>query len=98
MNALSPKSIVWGLWALFGVIWSISALRSKTTKRRETVTQRLGYILPLVASFLLLSERWATRSWLGAYLFPASARIEWFGAALAAFGIAICFWARWHLG
>ena len=98
MNTLSPSNVVWGLWVLFGVTWLISALRSKRTKRRETVAQRLGYILPLVATFVLLSERWASHGWLGAYLLPASENIEWLGAVLVAFGIAICFWARWHLG
>jgi len=94
----SPPSIVWTLWALFGVYWVIAALGSKRTKRRETVGQRLAYILPLLAAFFLLSKRWAARGWLGAHLLPASAGVEWFGAALAALGIAICFWARWHLG
>jgi protein-S-isoprenylcysteine O-methyltransferase Ste14 len=98
MSYSSPSSVIWILWTLFGAVWLISALRSKTTKRRETVGQRLGYILPLVASFFLLSKGWAERGWLGAYLLPRSAGTEWFGAGLAALGIAICFWARWHLG
>jgi protein-S-isoprenylcysteine O-methyltransferase Ste14 len=98
MMAWSPSNVVGGLWVLFGVYWAISALRSKRTKRRETVAQRLGYILPLVLTFLLLSKRWAGRGWLGADLLPASESTEWLGAALVAPGIAICFWARWHLG
>jgi protein-S-isoprenylcysteine O-methyltransferase Ste14 len=94
----SPSSIVWGLWVLFAVYWLVAALRSKRTKRRETAGQRLAYVLPLVAGFFLLSQHTAERGWLAIYLLPGSASIQWLGAALAAAGIAICFWARWHLG
>jgi len=98
MNSLSPSNIVWWIWVLFGVVWLISALKSKRTKRRETVIQRLGYVLPLVVTFALLSRPEAHRGWLGAYVLPFSAALEWSGAVLVAAGIGICFWARWHLG
>lgn len=98
MNTLSPSNVVWGLWALFGLYWVIAALGSKKTKRRETLAQRLGYILPLVITFRLLSDRWAGGEWLASRLLPASAAVGWFGAALVAAGVAFCFWARWHLG
>ena len=83
---------------LFGVYWLVAALRSKRTKRRETLGQRLAYVLPLVGGFLLLSQHFAARGWLATYVLPGSASVQWPGAALAAAGIAICFWARWHLG
>jgi protein-S-isoprenylcysteine O-methyltransferase Ste14 len=98
MDYLSPSSITRGLWLLFGVYWAVAALTAKKTKRRESVMQRLGYVLPLLATFLLLAERGDERGWLGAYLVPATRAVEWFGAALAAAGIGVCFWARWHLG
>src|SRR5262249_2095243 len=94
----TPSNVVWGLWVLFGVYWVVSALKTKATKRRETAAQRLAYVLPLAGGFLLLSQDAAKRGWLGTYLVPPGAAFQWLGAALAAAGIAICFWARWHLG
>jgi protein-S-isoprenylcysteine O-methyltransferase Ste14 len=93
-----PSTIVGILWVLFGVYWGISAFNSKKTKRRETVPQRLAYILPLVVAAMLFSRPEAHRGWLAARLFPLSPAVEWIGVALVAAGIAIAFWARWHLG
>jgi len=90
--------MVWGLWALFGIYWAVSAIGTKRTKRRETIAQRLAYILPLVGAFLLISQPSAQRGSLGAYLLSGSQRIQWLGAVLAAAGIGLCLWARWHLG
>ena len=97
-NAFTPDNVVWGLWILFAVYWLVSAIRTKRTKRRETVAQRLGYMLPLIVAFFLLWQPITNRGWLATYLFPASAAIEWGAVAVVAAGIAICFWARWHLG
>jgi protein-S-isoprenylcysteine O-methyltransferase Ste14 len=94
----TPSAIVWMLWVLFAVYWAVSALNSKKTKRRETWAQRLAYVLPLLAALALLSRPEAHRGWLGAHLLPFSPAIEWLGVALVAAGIAIAFWARWHLG
>src|SRR6202790_2723131 len=96
--ASPPSTIVGMLWVLFAVYWAVSALNSKKTKRRETGPQRLAYILPLVVAAILLSRPRAPRGWLGARLLPFSSAIEWLGVALVAAGIAIAFWARWHLG
>jgi protein-S-isoprenylcysteine O-methyltransferase Ste14 len=98
MNVLSPYTLTWALWVLFGVFWLVAALNSKATKRRESWLQRLGYILPLVAASFLFSRPEAHRGWLGARLFPFTPTVEWIGVAVVAAGIAICFWARWHLG
>ena len=98
MNTLTPWTITWAPWVLFGVYWAIFALNSKKTKRRETWPQRLAYILPLVAASLLLSRREAQRGWLNARVFPFTSAVEWAGVAIVAAGIALCFWARWHLG
>jgi protein-S-isoprenylcysteine O-methyltransferase Ste14 len=98
MNALSPWTMIWALWLLFAVYWAIAALNSKMAKRRETWPQRLAYVAPLVAACALLSRAEASRSLLGARVFPLTPAIEWTGVVLVAAGIAFCFWARWHLG
>jgi protein-S-isoprenylcysteine O-methyltransferase Ste14 len=98
MSVVSPWMFTQALWVLFGVYWAISALNSKVTKRRESWPQRLGYMLPLVAAFALLSRPEARRGWLATRAFPFTPAAEWAGVAIVAAGIAICFWARWHLG
>jgi len=78
--------------------WIVSAFKLKKTKRRESWSQRLRYVLPLVAASYLLSRPEAHYGWLGARFVPASDAAAWIGVALTAAGVAIAFWARWHLG
>jgi protein-S-isoprenylcysteine O-methyltransferase Ste14 len=98
MNPPSPWGITWALWVLFGLYWVVSALRSKQTKRRETWLQRLAYTLPLGLVFILLWQPQSNRALLNTRLLPFNAMVEWVGVGLVAAGIALCFWARWHLG
>ena len=98
MDWTSPRQWIDALWLLFGLYWLISAIRRKRTKQRETVLQRLGYMLPLVAAFYLLSQPGAHYGWLGARFAPDSPIVEWIGVALTAAGVGVAFWARWHLG
>jgi protein-S-isoprenylcysteine O-methyltransferase Ste14 len=86
------------LWLLFGVYWLVSALKRKKTKQRETVLQRFGYTLPLAVVFYLLYQRQPHYGWLDNRFFPAGPFGEWLGVFLTAAGIAVAFWARWHLG
>jgi protein-S-isoprenylcysteine O-methyltransferase Ste14 len=95
---LSPGNVARDLWILFGLWWLISALRRKPTKKRESWTQRLGYVLLLIVAFCLLAEPVAERGWLAIQLIPWTLGWGWFGCALVALGVAIAFWARWHLG
>ncbi|HKT46581.1 MAG TPA: isoprenylcysteine carboxylmethyltransferase family protein [Candidatus Acidoferrales bacterium] len=98
MNPLSPFNLARDLWILFGLYWLIAALKRKQTKKRESWGQRLAYIVPLVLAWTLLFQRGLRRGWLEARLFPASAIADWTGLALVAAGVALAFWARWHLG
>lgn len=83
---------------LFGLYWLVSALKLKKTKQRETWSQRLRYVLPLVAASYFLVRPEARYEWLGARFVPASAAVEWIGVVLTAAGVAVALWARWHLG
>jgi protein-S-isoprenylcysteine O-methyltransferase Ste14 len=98
MNFFSSRQCIDALWLLFGLYWLISALKRKRTKQRETVLQRLGYTLPLVAAFYLLSQPGAHYGWLGVRFVPDNPIPEWIGVALTAAGVGVAFWARWHLG
>ena len=98
MDWTSPRQWIDALWILFGLYWLISAIRRKRTKRRETILQRLGYVLPLFVAFYLLSQPGARYGWLGARFAPYSPGVEWAGVLLTAAGVGVAFWARWHLG
>lgn len=98
MDWFSPYKWIDALWMLFGLYWLVSALKRKKTKQRETVVQRLGYVLPLVVAFYLLSQPGAHYGWLGARFVPYSPAVEWIGVLLTAAGVGVAFWARWHLG
>src|SRR5579871_2145688 len=98
MMELAPETIARFLWVLFGVWWLISALRRKRTKKRESVAQRLMYVLPLVIAFYLFVRPEAEQGWLAVQILVRTDALLWTGCALVAVGIAIAFWARWHLG
>jgi protein-S-isoprenylcysteine O-methyltransferase Ste14 len=95
---LTPGAVVDGLWALFVLYWLVSALRRKKTKRRESIVQRLVYILPLAVAFYILYRQDLNYTWLGAFFVPHTQSVQWLGVAIMAAGIAIACWARIHLG
>jgi protein-S-isoprenylcysteine O-methyltransferase Ste14 len=98
MDFSSQREWINALWILFGVYWLVSAFKRKKTKQPENWGQRLRYVLPLVVASYLLSRREAHYGWLGARFVPASDAAGWVGVVLTAAGVAIAFWARWHLG
>jgi protein-S-isoprenylcysteine O-methyltransferase Ste14 len=55
-------------------------------------------VLPLVGACYLLARPEAHYGWLGARFVPAQPAVEWIGVLLTAAGVAVAFWARWHLG
>src|SRR5947208_15985056 len=98
MESSSPREWIIALWVLFGLYWLVNALNRKKTKRRETWAQRFIYTLPLVAAAELLVRPEARYGWLGSRFVPANLAVEWAGVLLTAAGVAVAFWARWHLG
>ena len=98
MDFSSSRQWIEALWLLFGAYWLVSALKRKKTKQRETWLQRFAYTVPIALAFFLLSRPEAHYGWLGNRFVPAGPFGEWPGVFLAAAGIAVAFWARWHLG
>jgi protein-S-isoprenylcysteine O-methyltransferase Ste14 len=98
MDFSSSRQWIDALWLLFGAYWFVSALKSKKTKQRESILQRFGYTLPLALGFYLLYQTQPLYLWLRSRFLPAGPGSEWTGVALTAAGIAVAFWARWHLG
>ena len=98
MDFSSQREWIKLLWMLFGLYWIVSALKLKKTKKRESWGQRFRYSLPLLVAFYLLSRPEAHYGWLGLRFVPANDAVRWVGVLLTAAGVAIAFWARWHLG
>jgi protein-S-isoprenylcysteine O-methyltransferase Ste14 len=98
MDFTLPRQWIDALWLLFGAYWLLSALKRKKTKQRETVLQRFGYTLPLGLGFYLLYRPHLLYGWLGDRFLPVGPVGEWVGVMVTAGGIAVAFWARWHLG
>ncbi|SRR6266705_117949 len=98
MHFTSPRQWIDALWLLFGAYWLASALKRKKTKQRETILQRFGYTLPLGLGFYLLYQPHPLYRWLADRFLPPGPVGGWLGVTLTAGGIAVAFWARWHLG
>jgi len=98
MDFSSSQQWIDALWILFGLYWLISAFKVKKIKQRATWSQRLSYVLPLLAAFFLLARPEARYGWLGARFVPATPGVARLGVLLTAAGVAVALWARWHLG
>lgn len=98
MDFTLPGRWIEALWVLFGAYWLASALKRKKTKQRETVLQRFGYTLLLGLAFYFLYQPHPFYDRLRDRFLPAGPVGEWLGVVLTAVGIAVAFWARWHLG
>lgn len=98
MDFISTRQWINALWILFGLYWLVSALKWKKTKLRETWMQRSRYMFPLIGAWYLLARPEAHYGWLGTRFVPAQPAVEWIGVLLTAAGVAVAFWARWHLG
>lgn len=98
MDFSSSRQWIDALWLLFGVYWLVSSFKRKKTKQRETWLQRFGYTLPLALGFYLLYQPQPLQAWLSNRFLPSGPLGEGLGVFMTAAGIAVAFWARWHLG
>jgi protein-S-isoprenylcysteine O-methyltransferase Ste14 len=97
-HIFSPTTAINTLWLIFIAYWVISALKRKKTKSRESFSQRLSYVIPLVLMWVLLFRGIPHLPWLNIRFVPDLAATEWIGVFLTAAGVAIACWARYHLG
>src|SRR3984893_14289846 len=94
----TPAGIIRDLWALLALYWLVSALNRKKTKRREAFAQRLLYVVPLIFAFYLLNHSGFGQGWLGTRFVPDTPLVRWLAVLITAAGVAVAFWARFHLG
>jgi protein-S-isoprenylcysteine O-methyltransferase Ste14 len=95
---IPPFLAVRYLWYVFILYWLVSALKRKKTKQRESILQRLVYILPVVIAFYLLYNPRTDFGLLATYFVPHTLEAQWAGVTIMALGVAIAIWARVHLG
>jgi protein-S-isoprenylcysteine O-methyltransferase Ste14 len=98
MNSVSPGQCIEGLWILFVAVWVISAIKRKQTKQRESIGQRLTYVLPIAIAWFILNGSILHSGVFRTRFLPDTLAIAWTGAIFTALGIAFAFWARFHLG
>lgn len=96
--AIRSYQIIQSLWIIFMAYWLISAFKRKKTKTRESFSQRLRYVLPLVVASYLLFRWGSPYGWLTTRFVPDTPATQWTGIFVTAAGIAIACWARYHLG
>ena len=86
------------VWAIFGIYWFGTALRTKSAKTREFPVWRFLCLSILAATFLLLFAQWIRIGFLGWRFVPVTPAIFESGFVLALAGITLALWARLHLG
>jgi protein-S-isoprenylcysteine O-methyltransferase Ste14 len=89
--------IVW-LWCAWALYWFITAMRTKRTVRRESLSSRLAYVVPGIVGGLLIGWPALQGGWLVVRLWPRSFSAYWIGLALLCAGLAFAVWARVELG
>jgi len=92
------RQLIGLLWIAWAVYWGVSAARTKSTVRRESLGSRLAHVVPLLIGGVLIAWRTPPWAWLAARLWPHSLTAYWIGFVLTAAGIALAVWARVHLG
>src|SRR5580704_2769248 len=97
-TGITPRIAVDDLWVLFALYWLVSALRRKKTKQRESIGQRLAYILPIFVGVYLLYYSRNDLGVLATYFVPHTLGVQWLGVAVMVAGLAFAVWARVHLG
>src|SRR5712691_387314 len=82
------------IWTVLCLYWILSALRVKPVKSRESLGQRLSYVLPLALGLTLLFNPRAHYSWLGMRFALDTIAVAVAGIRLTAAGVALAMWAR----
>jgi protein-S-isoprenylcysteine O-methyltransferase Ste14 len=98
MTASQQFSIETWLWLIFAAYWFIGALTTAKTRARESLFSSLPRNLMLALAGALVFAHWFSIGVLGRRFAPPSLELKVAGIALTAAGLALAFWARYHLG
>jgi protein-S-isoprenylcysteine O-methyltransferase Ste14 len=86
------------LWIIFAVYWLAGALTAAKAKRREAWTSSLPRNLVLALAGVLIFARHLPAGVLSRRFVPDLPSLWLAGVLLTGLGLALAFWARYHLG
>lgn len=98
MFGVTPRQIIYGAWIVFSLYWLLAALGTKKTAKKENLSERLTYILLMVAGFFLLYQHNPDFGVLNRRFLPDDLWIAWLAGALTALGVLFAIWARRTIG
>ncbi len=85
----------WMIWAIW---WLAMAFFSKSTKRRESVIQRVEHLVPAFLGFLLIFRADFAGAWLARPVFSAHSWLLLTCVLVTVLGLLFAVWARLTLG
>jgi protein-S-isoprenylcysteine O-methyltransferase Ste14 len=85
-------------WIVFALYWTLSALKTRRTVRRESLASRFGIVGLELLGYVMLFTGAIDAGVLGERVLPRTYALAIAGVAFTWAGIAIALWARWHLG
>jgi protein-S-isoprenylcysteine O-methyltransferase Ste14 len=85
-------------WFVWVVWWVAMAFFSKSTKRRETVAQRIEHLVPALLGFLFVFQEGFGGTFLARRIFPDSAALMLVSVVMTILGLLFAVWARLTLG
>jgi protein-S-isoprenylcysteine O-methyltransferase Ste14 len=90
--------IVEEAWTVWAVWWLAMAFFSKSTKRSESLGQRIEHLVPALLGFALIFRRDFGGAWLSRPVLPADPLLLLVCVALTILGLLFAVWARLTLG
>jgi protein-S-isoprenylcysteine O-methyltransferase Ste14 len=94
-RAFHLTSRCWAMWIFW---WLAMAFFSKSTKRRESVLQRIEHVLPAILGFLLIFRAGFGAPWFTRPISPDHPVLMLLCIALTILGLLFSVWARLALG
>jgi protein-S-isoprenylcysteine O-methyltransferase Ste14 len=95
---IGAAGMINALWLAFLAYWLISALKRKKTKARESFSQRIRYMLPLLVGCFLIFGNGSQYWRFDTRFVRDTANTQLVGVLLIASGLGFACWARYHLG
>jgi len=92
------RAIITACWGVFIVVWMLAAIFTKRTVYRETLSQRLRYVIPIIIGWFLLFRGNRLPYPLNVRLIPHTDAMLAVAAMLSVCGLALLLWARVILG
>lgn len=93
---MDSATLIGLLWAVFLVVWIVSAFTAKRTTARRMGFWWTRFFIIVIAIVLFSNDRLgAVAAW---YTPTANPTVDWIGVALVFLGVALAIWARFYLG